>query len=145
MIVKRVDSKQRRRAAETTAYIMDKAHDGEKLLDSGMVNCFSESMDGAQAEISADEKAYQGQGDPVMHWIVSWQTGENPTPEQCRELANQFLADQGMADHKCVWALHGNTEHTHMHLAVLRVKPEADESGNYTIQHHAAKKNGIMA
>lgn len=145
MIIKRIESTQRRRSSETTSYIMDKAHEGEKLLAAQAVNCFSENLDDAQKEMSADETAYSGKGNAVAHWVVSWQAGENPTSAQMEEFAREFLKDQGMEGHKACWALHGNTEHTHGHIAVLRVKPEPEPDGGYKLQNfgsRVARENG---
>ena len=139
MIIKRIDSTQRRRANETTSYIMDKEHDGEKLIAANVINCFSQTLDDAQKEMSADEQAYSGPGNAVAHWVVSWQTDENPTAAQATEFVSEFLKDQGMQAHKAAWALHGNTEHIHLHIAVLRVKPEPEPGGGYKLQNFGSR------
>lgn len=138
MIIKRIESTQKRRAAETASYIMDAQHDGEKLLAAGAVNTFAANLDDAQKEMSADETAYSGEGNAVAHWMVSWRDNENPTPEQMQAFATDFLRDQGMTDHKAVWALHGNTNNTHGHIAVLRVRPEP-EDGKYKVQNFGGR------
>ena len=145
MIIKRIASDQKRRSAETNKYIVDVEHDGEKLVFSGMINCFSENIDDAQVEMHNDELAYNGDGDAVSHWMFSLRDDENITQEQTIEFIQEFLKDQGMEDHKVIYALHDNTNNLHCHLTVMRVKPQAEENGSYKIQNFGGRekwKNG---
>lgn len=140
MIIKRINSKQRRRAAETNSYILDTPRDGEKVICAAALNCFSKTLEEAQAEMAADDCAYKGDGEAVVHWMVSWREDEKPTPAQIDEFWRDFIKDQGMEGHKLIYAAHDNTSHLHSHATLLRVKPEADEKGQYTIQHFGARE-----
>lgn len=145
MIIKRIASDQKRRSAETNKYIVDAEHDGEKLVFSGMINCFSDNMDDAQTEMHNDEISYNGDGDAVSHWMFSLRDDENITQEQTIEFIQEFLKDQGMEDHKVIYALHDNTNNLHCHLTVMRVKPQAEDNGTYKIQNYGGRekwKNG---
>lgn len=66
-----------------------------------------------------------GKGDihliPVDHWVLSWQQGECPSAEQSKEATEIFLKRLGLEGHQAVWAVHANTQNTHLHIAVNRV------------------------
>lgn len=140
MIVKRIDSKEPRRSKETNKYIVDAEHDGEKLLYCNMINCFSDNIDDAQTEMHNDETAYSGDGNAVQHWMFSMQKDEMITQQQTEELIQDFLKDQGMQNHKVIYAVHDNTNNIHIHLTLLRVKPEAESNGTYKIQNFGGRE-----
>lgn len=81
------------------------------------------------------ERAYEGDGNPVSHWVLSWPEGERPTPAQEREAWQIFLRHQGMPDHPLVFSGHDDTGNYHSHGLVSRLKPEPDSDGRYRIQH----------
>ena len=143
MIIKKIKSDTRRRGAETAAYIRDAAGagDGEAFgpkaatAAHGAINCLSENWEDAAREISIAERAYEGPGSPVAHWIIAWAEGERPTPEQEKEAWQIFLQHQGMPDHMLVYAGHDNTSNYHSHALICRLRPDADPDGQYRIRH----------
>jgi hypothetical protein len=63
---------------------------------------------------------------PVQHWIVSWQRGEQPTAKQADEAVLLFLEEFGLGEHQCLYALHRDTANYHIHLAINRIHPETE-------------------
>lgn len=61
---------------------------------------------------------------PVNHYILSWQEGEQPTPEQADAAVKTFLNELGLEKHQAIYALHDDTDNVHLHLMVNRVHPE---------------------
>ncbi len=63
---------------------------------------------------------------PVQLWIVSWRQGEQPTAAQANRAVGLFLAEMGLSEHQCIYALHRNTDNYHLHLAINRVHPDTE-------------------
>jgi hypothetical protein len=62
----------------------------------------------------------------VQHWLLSWRQGEHPGAAQSDEAVRIFLDELGLADHQWIYALHRNTDNSHLHLAINRVHPETE-------------------
>ena len=63
--------------------------------------------------------------DPIDHWLLSWNAGEQPSTTECREAVEILKRHLGMSvDHQAVCALHSNTENTHLHIVLNRTDPE---------------------
>ena len=71
----------------------------------------------ALAEVSAHSK------DPINHYVLSWQEGEQPTPIQIEEAVDLFLDTMGLVGHQTLYGLHADTDNFHLHLMVNRVHP----------------------
>ncbi|AGR70745.1 relaxase/mobilization nuclease domain protein [Burkholderia pseudomallei MSHR303] len=61
--------------------------------------------------------------DAVYHIVLSWPANESPTDAQAFECGAHALSAVGMADHQYVFAVHRDTDNTHLHIAVNRVNP----------------------
>lgn len=62
--------------------------------------------------------------DPVYHVVLSWPSGESPTDEQAFDCGRHALRAVGMDGHQYVFAVHRDTSHAHLHIAVNRVHPD---------------------
>ncbi|MDR8775220.1 Protein TraI [Burkholderia multivorans] len=62
--------------------------------------------------------------DAVYHVVLSWPANESPTDAQAFECGAHALGAVGMADHQYVFAVHRDTDNTHLHIAVNRVNPD---------------------
>jgi hypothetical protein len=81
---------------------------------------------GEVEEMAALAETARRSPQPVQHWIISWQQGEQPTAAQADEAVRIFLGELGLGEHQCVYALHRNTDNYHLHLAINRVHPETE-------------------
>ncbi|MBV5335862.1 relaxase/mobilization nuclease domain-containing protein, partial [bacterium] len=63
--------------------------------------------------------------DPVNHYVLSWQEGEQPTPAQVEDAVTIFLDELGLQDHQAIYGLHADTDNLHLHLVVNRVNPDS--------------------
>lgn len=97
--------------------------DGEKVLCSGSLGFVFDDTDAQISEMIA-LAAQSRSAFPVDHWVLSWPTDETPTPAQAEEAPKIFLRSLGLSDHQAVWAVHQNTRHAHLHIAVNRVSPQ---------------------
>ena len=96
----------------------------EKIAHAGSRNFLSSTHNGQKAEMIALAQESVRSNMPVAHWIFSWRETEQPTCEQVDELVNIFLERMGLTEHQTVYALHHNTEHFHVHIAVNRTHPD---------------------
>ena len=65
---------------------------------------------------------------PLFHYIISWDSSDDPTKEQMLEVADRWLEHMGMDNLQVQVASHIDTQKPHMHLAVNRVDPENHNS-----------------
>ena len=62
----------------------------------------------------------------LRHYVLSWPSGEHPTPGHAEEAAKLFLDGLGYDTESAMWmvGLHVNTEHHHVHIFANRQNPE---------------------
>ena len=90
------------------------------------------SMETAAAESDA-VAAFNGRvQDPTLHLVLSWPEDERPTAAQTRHAGEASLEALGFdlcADgHLAVIALHLDTDHPHLHIAVTQGHPETGKA-----------------
>ena len=61
--------------------------------------------------------------DPVTHYVLSWPTGERPTPDQVEAAVTILLDEMAIPDHQAIYGLHADTAHHHLHVLVNRAHP----------------------
>lgn len=134
MIVKKIsmshDKSKRASIADLVDYLRDpeRGHEsgktGERLLYTGARGFISTTHEAQKAEMIALAEEAVRSKQPVSHYIMSWREGEQPTPEQIERAMDIFLEELGLQGHQCIYAFHGDTDNTHLHIAVNRVHPE---------------------
>lgn len=88
------------------------------------------SADTAAAEMKAVAAENARCKDAVMHLVLSWKEGEQPTTEQWQDAvkhAMDSLKDRegvSMGDHQYMAVAHQDTENFHVHIMANRVHPE---------------------
>jgi len=62
----------------------------------------------------------------LRHYVLSWPSGEHPTPTQAEDAAKIFLNGLGYDTASAMWmvGLHVNTEHHHVHIFANRQNPD---------------------
>lgn len=85
-------------------------------------NCLTLGTAGAEMKAVAAQNARVK--DPVYHVVLSWPSGESPTDEQAFQCGRHALRAVGMEGHQYVFAVHRDTAHAHLHIAVNRVHPD---------------------
>ncbi|PHM37642.1 hypothetical protein Xmau_03860 [Xenorhabdus mauleonii] len=68
--------------------------------------------------------------DPVLHYILSWPTEDNPSREKIFESVRHSLNALGMLDHQYVAAIHTDTNNIHCHVSANRIHPETYKTAN---------------
>lgn len=87
------------------------------------------AMHSAQLKEAAGIKATGKKSkDPVYHFSLNWEPGENPSHGHMAETAKSALAILGFEGHEAVFAVHTDKAHKHMHVVVNRINPETGKT-----------------
>ncbi|MEN9544373.1 MAG: hypothetical protein RLZZ598_1206 [Pseudomonadota bacterium] len=103
MIVKKVknpkkSSSKAARIGNLAEYIRDAARKDstEKTIYTEARGFLAETPEGQTAEMLALEQEAVKSKDPINHYVLSWQEGEQPTPAQVEEAVTIFLDELGL-------------------------------------------------
>lgn len=66
--------------------------------------------------------------DAVVHYVLSWDGEEVPTPEQWKDAVNNIMDSVGMKDHQYMAVAHSDTDNFHVHIMANKVHPETYKS-----------------
>lgn len=109
-------------------------HGSGSVLHVGMQNL--SSPDTAFVEMDALATENVRCKDPAFHFILSWRDMEIPTNDQADEAVKIALKELDLGDCQALWALQGDTQNLHVHVAVNRIDPETcravQPAGNWT-------------
>ena len=90
-----------------------------------LTNCGFDQPWAAIKEIEATQDLNStSQADRTYHLIVSFRPKDNPTPAQLVDCEDELCRSLGYGEHQRVSAVHMDTEHVHMHVAINKVHPE---------------------
>lgn len=67
---------------------------------------------------------HRAAADKTYHLIVSFASGEHPNPAVVRDIEERLCAGLGFAEHQRISAIHHDTDHTHLHIAINKIHPE---------------------
>lgn len=82
-------------------------------------------MDIAIMEIEAVQALNKrSNSDKTYHLVASFREGDTPTREQLDDIEQTLCDALGMGDHQRFVAVHDNTQHVHIHVAINKVHPE---------------------
>jgi hypothetical protein len=110
----------------TADYVLDTAHGGAKVGTVRVTNCKSEDPAMAVAEIKAIQaRNTRSKTDKTYHLVISFPPGERPEPDQLRYIEDELCAAIGFADHQRLSAVHTDTDHLHVHVAINKVNPKS--------------------
>ena len=86
-------------------------------------NCLS--LETASAEMKGVAAQNARVKDPVYHVVLSWPSEDVPSEGQAFASGRRAVNAVGMEGHQYVFALHRDTAHVHLHVAVNRVHPDS--------------------
>ncbi len=106
------------------AYVLDEAHGGEKVAWSRVTNCWSTDPGWAVKEIEATQaRNTRSTADKSYHLVLSFPEGERPNREQLEDIEDRVCEALGFGEHQRVSAVHQDTDHWHVHVAINKVHP----------------------
>ena len=65
---------------------------------------------------------------PCLHAILSWPAGERPTATQVEEAIDYLNKNMNLEENQCIYAVHENTDHFHIHIEWNKVHPTTKKS-----------------
>ena len=121
-------TKSRSSFAKLADYIAKQAilEDGtEKVLYEKYTNCHALDNADALLEITATQELNRTtKADKTYHIIVSFPLGERPEEEVLDDIEEELIKAIGFQEHQRLRAIHRDTAHLHMHIAVNKIHPE---------------------
>nr|AWD72320.1 conjugal transfer relaxase TraI [Polaromonas sp. W10N] len=100
------------------------ANGHEKCIHHEAENFITDDLQSQTLEMVALAHEAVRSKDPIDHYVLSWQEGEQPTIKQAREAVQMAMKHLGLEGHQVIWAMHADTDNVHIHIEVNRVHPE---------------------
>jgi len=131
--------------ARTSNYILDTKEStikGEKVASYRVTNCETDDPAAAAILIEATQAANtRSKADKTYHLVFSFPPGENPSIEVLHAIEDELCAVIGYSDHHRISAVHNDTDHLHVHVAINKVHP----TGLQNIEPYFDKKRLMEA
>jgi hypothetical protein len=106
-------------------YILGHGNESEKVAGHRITDCISDDPGWAVKEcLALAARNTRSTKDKSYHLVVSFPKGERPTDEQMIDIEDTIVAAIGFEGHKRISAIHQNTDHWHLHVAIVTVHPE---------------------
>jgi hypothetical protein len=110
----------------TVEYILDQKGDQNRVGGVRITNCHGETPALAIKEIMATQAMNtRAKGDRTYHLVVSFAAGEKPSQEQLADIEETLCAAIGLGAHQRLSAVHCDTDHLHIHVAINKIHPES--------------------
>lgn len=111
----------------TAEYILDTKKtttQGEKVASYRVTNCGTDDPADATTIIEATQAANtRSKGEKTYHLVFSFPPGEQPPLEVLHDIEDELCSAIGLADHQRISAVHHDTDHLHVHVAISKVHP----------------------
>lgn len=109
----------------TADYVLAANEDGsEKVGGVRVTNCQTDDPAAATLEIMAVQAINtRSKADKTYHLVFSFPPGEQPPFEVLHAIEDELCAAIGYADHQRISAVHVDTDHLHVHVAINKVHP----------------------
>lgn len=109
----------------TVDYILDQKGGQNRVGAVRITNCQGEAPALAIKEIMATQAMNtRAKGDRTYHLVVSFAAGERPSQEQLADIEETLCAAIGLGAHQRLSAVHRDTDHLHIHVAINKIHPE---------------------
>lgn len=111
----------------TADYILatdDKTYKGERVGSYRVTNCETDDPAAATVLIEATQSINsRSKNDKTYHLVFSFPPGENPPLEVLHDIEDHLIDSIGYRDHQRISAVHIDTDHLHVHVAINKVHP----------------------
>lgn len=111
----------------TADYILDNAApnaQGEKVGGVRVTNCGTDDPAAATIAIEAIQAANtRSKNEKTYHLVFSFPPGEQPPLDVLHAIEDELVEAIGYADHQRISAVHVDTDHLHVHVAINKVHP----------------------
>lgn len=132
--------------SRTADYMLDNNSElnekGEKVGGVRVTNCFTDDPADATQLIKATQaRNTKSNKDKTYHLVFSFPPGEQPPLDVLNAIEDELCATIGYADHQRISAVHIDTDHLHVHVAINKVHP----TGHQNIEPYYDKKRLMAA
>src|SRR5687768_9164709 len=113
--------------SRTADYMLDSGTSsrGEKVGGVRVTNCHTDDPAAATTLIEATQAANtRSKTDKTYHLVFSFPPGEEPDLKTLHKIEDELVAAIGYADHQRISAVHIDTDHLHVHVAINKVHPK---------------------
>ncbi len=98
---------------------------GEKVGGVRVTNCHTDDPAAATTLIEVTQAANtRSKTDKTYHLVFSFPPGEQPSLEVLHKIEDELCAAIGYAEHQRISAVHIDTDHLHVHVAINKVHPK---------------------
>jgi hypothetical protein len=105
-------------------YITDEQERTERIGNVQLANCQSATVAAAIEEVLATQHLNtRAQGDKTYHLLLSFPPGEKPSAEVLAAIEERVCASLGYGEHQRISAVHHDTDHMHVHIAINKIHP----------------------
>ena len=105
-------------------YITNAQGKNERVGEITVTNCQSEHPTWAAKEAEAvQDQNKRTTIDKTYHLLISFREGYRPSPESLHAIEARMCAMLGYQDHQRVSAVHYDTDHMHIHIAINKIHP----------------------
>lgn len=106
-------------------YITDEQNKTERLGHVAVTNCQASTMQAVISEVLATQRINtRAAGDKTYHLMVAFPPGETPDAEVLMNIEERICSALGYGEHQRVSAVHHDTDHLHLHIAINKIHPE---------------------
>ena len=127
MIAKRIEfsNASRSRFSKLVAYITNAQGKNERVGEIRITNCQAEHPTWAASEVeSVQSRNHRTKMDKTYHLLISFRAGDCPTPETLHAIEKRICEKLGYGEHQRISAVHYDTDHIHIHLAINKIHPK---------------------
>jgi hypothetical protein len=105
-------------------YMTDPQSKQERVGQIAVANCHQDLALDAAFEVQATQALNtRAEADKTYHLLISFPPGESPSDDVLRDIETRLVASLGYADHQRVSAVHHDTDHLHIHVAINKIHP----------------------
>jgi len=106
-------------------YITDRQGSTERLGHVAVTHCAADTMSAVIGEVLATQfQNTRATGDKTYHLMVAFPPGESPPADVLADIEDRLVAGLGFAGHQRVSAVHTDTDHMHIHIAINKIHPD---------------------
>jgi len=110
--------------ASLVDYITDEQKKIERLGQVRVTNCEAGTVQAAIDEVLATQHINtRAQSDKTYHLLIGFPLGEIPNAEVLASIEDRICTGLGYVDHQRVSAVHNDTDHLHIHIAINKIHP----------------------
>ena len=109
---------------ELVRYITNSQNKHERVEQIAITHCLQEDCLLAAKEIMAvQQQNRRAESDKTYHLMISFPEGENPGAAILKDIESNICESLGFGEHQRISAVHRDTDHLHVHIAINKIHP----------------------